>query len=243
MKPTTTPFALLASLAIAAALALGGCGGSEDDGGGGAGESQTTSRPDPAAGGAQQGDGNGEAQQQGAGAPSGRGEGLPARREAPIDTASLAAPVEGSERAAPGVPVSNGGDNSIQTWGLEASAAQREEVTATLQAFYDARAEADWATACSYLAGDQRAEFAGFVRGRSGNAACAEAMRALAQGVPERAFDREARIDYVLSLRVGRGNAFLIYTRPGEPQVYANAFVDEDGSWKVVSVGPTVVYR
>jgi len=229
MKPATTP---LASLAIAAALALAGCGDSEDDGSGGAGESQTTSRQGSGAGGAQQGES----------APSGRGEGLPAVREEPVDTSSLSEPVEGSKRAAPGVPVSRGGDNSIQTWGVEASAAERKEVTATLQAFYDARAEADWATACSYLAARVKTEFGGFVRGKSGNAACAEAMRGLAQGIPPSAFDREARIDYVLSLRIGEGNAFLIYTRPGESKVFANAFGDEDGTWKVVSVGPTVIY-
>ena len=243
MKPTTTPFALLASLAIAAALALGGCGGTEDDGSGGAGESQTTSRPDPA-GGAQQGDGNGgagETQQQGESAPSGRGEGLPVIREEPVDTSSLPEPVEGSKKAASGVPVSRG-DNSIQTWGTEASAAERDEVRAVLQDFYDARAAADWAKACAYLATRAKAEFAGFIRGRSGNAACTEAMRALASGVPERAFDREARIDYVLSLRVGEGNAFLIYTRTGERKVFANAFAEEGGTWKVVSVGPTVIY-
>ena len=234
MKPATTP---LASLAIAA------CGDSGDEGNAGAGEGQTTSRQESGAGGAQRGDGAGETQQQGAGAPSGRGEGLPDIREEPVDTSSLPAPVEGSKRAAPGVPVSRGGDNSIQTWGLEASAAEREQVTATLQAFYDARAEADWATACTFLAARQKAEFASFVRGKSGNAACAEAMRALAQGIRPAAFDREARIDYVLSLRVGDGNAFLIYTRPGEAQVYANAFADEGGTWKVVSVGPSVVYR
>ena len=242
MKPTTTPLTLLTSLAIAAALALAGCGDSEDDGSGGAGESQTTSRQEAGANGAQQ-DPAADATQQGERAPSGRGEGLPAVREEPVDTSSLPEPVEGSKRAAPGVPVSRGGDNSIQTWGLEASAAEREQVTATLQAFYDARADGEWATACSYLAARIKAEFAGFVKGKSGNAGCAEAMRGLAQGVPERAFDREARIDYVLSLRIGEGNAFLIYTRPGEAQVYANAFADEGGTWKVVSVGPSVVYR
>jgi hypothetical protein len=67
-------------------------------------------------------------------------------------------------------------------------------------------------------------------------------MRGLSTGVPPTAFDREARIDYVLSLRVGEGNAFLIYTRPGESKVFANALADEDGTWKVVSVGPTVIY-
>jgi hypothetical protein len=42
---------------------------------------------------------------------------------------------------------------------------------------------------------------------------------------------------------VGRGNAFLIYTRPGENKVYANAFAEEGGTWKVVSIGPTALGR
>ncbi len=41
-------------------------------------------------------------------------------------------------------------------------------------------------------------------------------MRGLAAQIPASAFDKEARIDY--------------------------GFADEDGTWKVVSVGPTVIY-
>lgn len=157
------------------------------------------------------------------------------------EPAGRPAPVEGSKRAAPGVPTSKGGDNSIQAWGVEASEPEREELTAILQAFYDARADADWAKACTYLAADQEAEFAAFVKGKSGNSACAAAMRKLAPEVPQSAFEKEARIGRALSLRVGKGNAFLIYTRPGERKVFANAFADEGGTWKVVSVGPTAI--
>ena len=198
------------------------------------GDDETTATSGSAGVTAQQGDGGsqGDSGQQGSGG----------GRE-PLDTSSLPEPEEGSKKAAPGVPVSRGGDNSIQTWGLKASAQERAKVTAILRAFLDARADADWATACSYLAAEQRAEFESLVDGgKRGNAACAETMRAFADGVPPSAYDEEAQIDYVLSLRVGEGNAFLIYTRPGESKIFANAFADEGGTWKVVSVGPTVVY-
>ncbi|HWO15659.1 MAG TPA: hypothetical protein VNM89_02990 [Solirubrobacterales bacterium] len=213
-------------LIVFAALALAGCGG---------GDEETTATSGAAGATAQQGDGGsqGDSGQQGSG---GGG------RE-PLDTSSPPEPEEGSKKAAPGVPVSRGGDNSIQTWGLEASAQERDEVTAILQAFLDARAAADWATACSYLAVEQRAEFESLGSGdKRGNAACAETMRAFAAGVPPSAFDEEAQIDYVLSLRVGEGHAFLIYTRPDTNKIYANALREEDGTWKVVSVGPTVIY-
>ena len=210
---------------VIAALALAGCGGGDEETIATSGSAGATSQQ--AGGGSQGGSG-----QQGSGG----------GRET-LDTSSLPEPEEGSKKAAPGVPVSRGGDNSIQTWGLEASAQERDEVTAILQAFLDARAAADWATACSYLAAEQRAEFESLGNGdKRGNAACAETMRVFADGVPPSAYDEEAQIDYVLSLRVGEGNAFLIYTRPNTNKIYANALTEEDGTWKVVSVGPTVIY-
>ncbi|HWO16624.1 MAG TPA: hypothetical protein VNM89_07925 [Solirubrobacterales bacterium] len=217
----------LCTVSLVLALTFAGCGGGDDETTAGSGSAGAT---------AQQGDGGsqGDSGRQGSG---GSGE-----RE-PLDTSSLPEPEEGSKKAAPGVPVSRGGDNSIQTWGLEASAQERAEVTAILQAFLDARAAAEWASACSYLAAEQRAEFESLGNAdKRGNAACAETMRAFATGVPSSAYDEEAQIDYVLSLRVGEGHAFLIYTRPDTNKIYANALREEDGTWKVVSVGPTVIY-
>jgi len=243
MKRISLPLTVLALLA---ALAVTGCGGSDGEEAttGSGGQTTSAQRDAGGAGAADGGSATGGGGGAGGQSDDGGGEGLrDTGPRAPRDPENLPEPAEGSRRAAPGVPVSKGGDNSIQTWGTEASASEREEVTRILRAFYDARAAGDWARACTYLASRQKAEFASFVRGRGGNAACAEAMRGLASQVPASAFDKEARIDYVLSLRVGEGNAFLIYTRPGEAQVYANAFADEGGTWKVVSVGPSVVYR
>lgn len=155
-------------------------------------------------------------------------------------TPSSRSPPSGSKEAAPGVPTSKGGDNSIQTWGVEAPAALRGRLTALVQEFLDARADADWAKACSFLATEQRAMFEKLIKGKSGNAACAEGMEALASGVAASAFAHEAGIGEVLSLRVGGGHAFLIYTRL-EGKVYATALSREDGAWKIVSVGPTAL--
>jgi hypothetical protein len=158
------------------------------------------------------------------------------------DTSNLPQPTEGSKQAAAGVPVPPGGDDSIQLWGTEASSSEREQVTQVVKTFLNARAAADWAKACRYLAARPFKELGALIKGsKKGNAACAQAMASLAQGVPSRAFDDEARIDYVLSLRVGKGNAFLIYTRRGSNKVYATGLADEGGTWKVVSVGPTVL--
>ena len=144
----------------------------------------------------------------------------------------------GSKEAAPDVPTSKGGDNSIQTWGLEASGAERARVTRLVRAFLDARARADWKVACRHAAAKQRRTFERLAVGRNGIEACARGMALLARGIPARAFRREAAIGEVLSLRKGGGYAFLIYC-PADGEVYARALRLEGGSWRVISVGPT----
>lgn len=148
------------------------------------------------------------------------------------------APRSGSKAAAAGVPTSKGGDNSIQTWGVEGGDAERARVTRIVRAFLDARARRAWRRACRYLAAKQRRTFERLAKGQSGAEACATGMALLARGVPTAAFAREAAIDEVLSLRRGGGYAFLIY-RQADGTVYARAVQREGGAWKVISVGPT----
>jgi hypothetical protein len=145
-----------------------------------------------------------------------------------------------AKAAAPGVPTSRGGDNSIQTWGLEATRTQRIRITAIVDAFLDARARADWRKACDYLAAEQRQTFRRLVKGRVDRPGCAVGMETLATNVPRSAFVHEAEITEVLSLRLGGGRAFLIYARPNA-KIYATALSREGGAWKVVSVGPTLL--
>jgi hypothetical protein len=146
----------------------------------------------------------------------------------------------GAKAAAPGVPTSKGGDNSIQTWGVEASGDERARLSGFVQGYLDARARGEWARACARLAPEQRRTFARLIRGERGNPACAEAMGKLAAQVPAGAFIRESKVADVLSLRIGGGRAFLIYVRPGG-KVYATALTREGGAWKVVSVSPTLL--
>jgi hypothetical protein len=44
-----------------------------------------------------------------------------------------------------------GGDNLVQTFGVEASAAEREEASKVIHAWMKARVAEDWATDCGYL--------------------------------------------------------------------------------------------
>ncbi len=229
------------------ALAVGGCGGDGDE----ETSSVTTSEQAPPqatapddsglAGGAGNGgdeDGDGDRDSS---APA-DGQGSPAGGQSDSSPPPVSgSPQEGSKEAAPGVPTSKQGDNSIQTYGVEAGSQERAEVAATVQEFYDARAARNWSLACSMLAAKPLTEFEQMLKSdKSGVAACAETMGALSQQVPTSAFAEEAEIEEVLSLRADDEHAFLIYTRP-DGKIYATAVAQESG-WKIVSVGPAEIF-
>jgi hypothetical protein len=146
-------------------------------------------------------------------------------------TANLPPPRPGSKAAAPGVPTSDEGDNSIQTWGLEASDAEREEATTTIQRYLDARAAGNWSTVCQLLAAKPRREQEQF----GGGASCAQAMASFAADASTATLREEAEIE-VLSFRVGDKYTFLIYRRPDG--IFATALSREGGAWKLISVTP-----
>ncbi len=130
------------------------------------------------------------------------------------------------------MPTSKEGDNSIQTWGLEASASQRAQAAAAVQAYLDARAARDWAKVCFLLAVKPRREQERF---GGGGASCAKAMASFAANASTTVLREEAEV-HVLSFRVGKKYAFLIYRRPDG--IFATALTHEGGSWKLISVTP-----
>jgi hypothetical protein len=241
--------ALAAALAVTAALAIGGCGGDGDEETGSATTSEQTppqaTAPDDSglAGGAggtdSRGGGDGAADRDSSSSTGEQGSSVGERSDSTPPPVS-GDPVEGAKDAAPGVPTSEHGDDSIATYGTESGSEERAEVAAVVQAFYDARAARDWALACSMLAAKPRAELEQMLKGAgSGAATCAEVMGGLSQQVPTSAFAEEAEIEEVLSLRTDDEYAFLIYTRP-DGKIYATAVTQESG-WKIVSIGPAEI--
>jgi hypothetical protein len=134
------------------------------------------------------------------------------------------------------VPTSRGGDNSIQTYGHEASDAQRVRAIATIQTYLNARATRNWLEACNKLAAKPHTELRQFAQG----AGCAEAMESLAAQIPTHDLAEETHIE-VLSFRVGGDYAFLIYRRP-DHRIWATALTRERGKWKIISVTPNPLF-
>lgn len=149
----------------------------------------------------------------------------------PLSRPKLPSPTPGSKAAAPGVPTSKHGDNSIQRWGVEATVAEQVEGTAAVQLYLDARVEGDWKRVCDLLASRSRAEQSRIV----GGLPCSRSTAILLAGTSRDRLAEEAEIE-ALSFRIGGGYAFLIYRRPDG--IYAIGLTRQGGDWKVVSATP-----
>ena len=236
----------LCAVAIAAALALAGCGGDDDS---------TTTAPTTTAG-------DGEATQplpenlspRARGAIERAQRGQQRRKEAaevsfreptgPAPTASGSLPNEGTKRVAPGVPTARGGDNSIQEFGVEAPSAERERAARVFQAYLDVHADGEYARACSYMSRPIKQRLSQFGRqareegGRSLD--CAQVMRVFTHGVPKAALRTAADIR-VLSMRVEGGQAFLLY-RDGGNLPFSVPMNEEGGAWKVSAIAGSALF-
>jgi hypothetical protein len=128
---------------------------------------------------------------------------------------------------------SKGGDNSIQNFGEEGDESELQEAAEALHGFYVARAEEDWAKACSYLSKTvvnqlrQLASQSSQLKGKG----CAVVLHAFTRSVPA-SVRRKTTIVDAGSLRNDGEQAFLIYYGEGHAP-YAMPMKEEGGEWKV----------
>jgi hypothetical protein len=133
-----------------------------------------------------------------------------------------------------------GGDNSVQEFGAEARGSDFEKAAAALHDFLDARAQADWAAACSYMSKSVVESLQRLAAGakQSQGASCASILEKLTNPAAKQAMREEAAQANVGSLRIEGERAFLIYTGTGKT-VIAMPMADEGGAWKVASLAGT----
>jgi hypothetical protein len=213
---------LIVAAAVTAALALAGCGGGGDDSTSTAASTRSTTET-----------GAVNTSQ----APSGSQEGT----ETSTTASSKASFTLGSPAD---VPRSEGGDNSIQDFGSEASRADRAAAGRALAAYYEALTKGDTEEACALLSSATRQSVQQTLDqlGAQGNGAnlpktCPQILE-LTSNVGS-GHSPQLRLSELLSLRQQDDRAFLIY-RAGDGRVYAIGMADEDGAWKVggVSASP-----
>ena len=169
----------------------------------------------------------------------GGGEGSTASSTAPSTAATDSTPPQRPDQD--NVPLeTQGGDNSIQEFGTEASASERKAAGAALHGYLDARAAHEWRGACSYFAPSVSASLAQLVKEeKAKGGVCPAALEALSATIPQTSLDEAARAD-VVALRSEGDRGFLLF-RGAHGTNYFVPMVKEGGAWKVAAIAPSAL--
>lgn len=131
-----------------------------------------------------------------------------------------------------------GGDNSVPTYGSEASSSQRRRAESALAAYLAARARENWSTACRYLAAPTRRRLEEVAKGSTGKAAgCGRVLKTFSSTGSGSSSLASPLTHQLASLRVKGENAFALWVGPGQQQ-YAMPMVDEGQGWRVTQLAP-----
>lgn len=134
-----------------------------------------------------------------------------------------------------------GGDNSVQEFGLEADGTELVRAARTTHAYFAARAQGDWAGARARLVASVRQGLGDFAGGTSsGSAGCRAGLAALAGGLSSARAYELTEID-AASLRREGSRAFVLFTAPLGHTVYALSLHRENGAWRLAAVEGSVL--
>jgi hypothetical protein len=136
--------------------------------------------------------------------------------------------------------VVKGGDNSVQEFGEEADTSEFDAAAVALHNFLDARAEGNWAAACSYMSKATVESFEKLAAQakQAGLTSCGAILEKLTNPAAKGAMKAEAEKANVGSLRIEGEQAFVIYTGT-DGTVLAIPMANEGGDWKVASLAGT----
>lgn len=122
------------------------------------------------------------------------------------------------------------GDNSIPTYGSQASATEQSQAQASLSAYLSARAAGEWSAACAQMAAAVQKQLALLI-GESGSTQCPDAYAKLSARIPAQA-RTNVLTGPLTALRVKEGKAFALFYGP-KGQQYMMPMASEGGEWRV----------
>jgi hypothetical protein len=134
-----------------------------------------------------------------------------------------------------------GAEASLLNFGEEASGAELEEAANVVHAYLVARAEENWADACSYLSEHELGEvtlIASQYNEKLAGKDCAEVIHVLLGPEPRGKQYETAEME-AGSLRAARGSGYLFFRNAGTPSMAP--MTREDGAWKVDTIFPSPV--
>ncbi len=250
----------VALVCVALAVVLTACGG----GSSGSGSTDSTGSPPsplgaPATGSGPKASGPGEDSGAGSATPSGPGgsSGSPSSPSSGSGSGPGPAP---SHSAGEGEPPARGGkrsprggarrrargaaaflvpqgDNSIPTYGAESSPSELTAATESLGAYLAARADRDWARACSYLGAPVQKQLDLLAGGAGGgDEGCAPSYAKLSSRVGASQL-ASPLAGALAAFRVEGDKAFALFYGPGEQQ-YMMPMVSEGGVWNANQLEP-----
>jgi hypothetical protein len=129
------------------------------------------------------------------------------------------------------------GDNSIPTFGREASPAERADAEVALRSFLLARAKGDWAVACAQLATVVRREMGALARASKESAkGCVGMLSTLSAASPSTSRANPLR-GSLLALRVNRDHGFGLFLGPHHKR-YVMPMAREGHRWRLTQTAP-----
>jgi hypothetical protein len=131
-----------------------------------------------------------------------------------------------------------GGNNLIQLYGREGTPAEREEASAVVEAWMQARASGDWAEACRHLNAvtKRKAPIYASELSQRKVEGCPAGLRSMASEQPA-ATQANTMTGPIDSLRVGEGQAYAQYHgRQGKDWIVT--LEREGGEWKIPALEP-----
>jgi hypothetical protein len=129
-----------------------------------------------------------------------------------------------------------GGDNSIQTYGNEAKGGEEAAVTGAMFAFFRAMASQNYSKVCEGLSGKTREGVEQFLKAQHKTGTCSTFLKTLVGANPGATKEaKKAAEGSVGHVRIGEGNAFVLFTPAGGKPSYF-VMKEESGEWKATGV-------
>lgn len=217
-------------LALACALVLAACGGGDSS----STSSTSASAPTTSTSAPEEGQSGSEGARQGGEGPNGGSEASEAEAE---EGSSEEGEVSPNDRSAQFR--TKGGDNSIQNYGDEASAAEREKATKVIAGVFAAQKAKEWAKVCSLLSAKATGQLKEFskrspqLKGKG----CAQVIALILGSAPSSARPETIK-GGVIALRRKGTESFALY-KGADGKAYAYPLLLEGGQWKLIGMAPT----
>jgi hypothetical protein len=134
-----------------------------------------------------------------------------------------------------GFEVAEGEDESVQTYGAEASGGVEDEVVTAMREFFGAMLARDYVALCDGIATPNREQFENLLKEKSGGQPCSALLPQIYKPDPEEV--RNAIQGQVYQVRTEGDNAFVLFTPLGGSSRFF-VMVRDNGDWKANSLTP-----